>query len=168
MSQHRARSHCRARVNPLSVSLHFLFHPLPLSLPPHRKSGTCSVRQKHKAINVSFSYKIDNYPRFPVFRRFTLTHTFSRHRYTGPPYVKMNGSLRLASKRFPKEWTEHLKGNNYTNTVYACSSLLRKFSQISHIPKKRCANRPCSLRLYVCVACIPCMYALSVIVFLDI
>ena len=51
----------------------------------------------------------------------------------------MNGSLRFASKRFPKEWTEHLKGNNYTNTVYACSSLLRKFSQISHIPKKRCA-----------------------------
>ena len=49
----------------------------------------------------------------------------------------MNGSLRLASKRFPKEWTEHLKGNKYTNTVYACSSLLRKFSQISHIPKKR-------------------------------
>ena len=52
----------------------------------------------------------------------------------------MNGSLRLASKRFPKEWTEHLQGNKYTNTVYACSSLLRKFSQISHIPKKRCAN----------------------------
>ena len=86
-----------------------------------------------------FPYKIDNYLRFPVFRRFTLTHTFSRHRYTGPPYVKMNGSLRLASKRFPKEWTEHLKGNKYTNTVYACSSLLRKFSQISHIPKTRCA-----------------------------
>ena len=52
----------------------------------------------------------------------------------------MNGSLRLASKRFPKEWTEHLKGNNYTNTVYACNSLLSKFSQISHIPKKQCAN----------------------------
>ena len=49
----------------------------------------------------------------------------------------MNGSLRFASKRFPS--IEHLKGNKYTNTVYACSSLLRKFSQISHIPKKRCA-----------------------------
>ena len=51
----------------------------------------------------------------------------------------MNGSLRFASKRFPEAWTAHLKGNKYTNTVYACSSLLRKFSQISHIPKKRCA-----------------------------
>ena len=49
----------------------------------------------------------------------------------------MNGSLRFASKRFPS--IKHLKGNQYTNTVYACSSLLRKFSQISHIPKKRCA-----------------------------
>ena len=51
----------------------------------------------------------------------------------------MNGSLRFASKRFPEAWTAHLKGNKYTNLVYACSSLLRKFSQISHIPKKRCA-----------------------------
>ena len=50
----------------------------------------------------------------------------------------MNGSLRFASKRFPS--IKHLKGNQYTNTVYACSSLLRKFSQISHIPKKRCAS----------------------------
>ena len=51
----------------------------------------------------------------------------------------MNASLRFASKRFPEEWTAHLKGNKYTNTVYACNSLLRKFSQISHIPKNRCA-----------------------------
>ena len=52
----------------------------------------------------------------------------------------MNGSLRFASKRFPEALTAHLKGNKYTNLVYACNSLLRKFSQISHIPKKRCAN----------------------------
>ena len=52
----------------------------------------------------------------------------------------MNGSLRAASGKFPKSWTEHLKGNTYTNLIYACSSLLRKFSQISHIPKKRCAT----------------------------
>jgi hypothetical protein len=51
----------------------------------------------------------------------------------------MNASLRFASKQFPEAWTAHLKGNKYTNTVYACNSLLRKFSQISHIPRKRCA-----------------------------
>ena len=49
----------------------------------------------------------------------------------------MNGSLRFASKRFPEAWTAHLKGNKYTNTVYACNSLLRKFSQISRIPRQR-------------------------------
>ena len=51
----------------------------------------------------------------------------------------MNASLRFASKQFPEAWTAHLKGNKYTNAVYACNSLLRKFSQISHIPRKRCA-----------------------------
>ena len=48
----------------------------------------------------------------------------------------MNGSLCFTSKRFPEAWTAH-KGNRYTNLVYACNSLLRKFSQISHTPKKR-------------------------------
>ena len=66
----------------------------------------------------------------------------------------MNASLRFASKQFPEAWTAHLKGNKYTNTVYACSSLLRKFSQISHIPKKRCAYM---YALYVHDTCMPHM-----------
>ena len=106
-------------MNPPSASL-----PLPppsLSLCPtswvplvkcHSYSGTCNTLSKNP---------------------------HSRGRYTGPPYVKMNGSLRFASKRFPEALTAHLKGNKYTNLVYACNSLLRKFSQISHIPRKRCA-----------------------------
>jgi hypothetical protein len=49
----------------------------------------------------------------------------------------MNGSLRLASNVFPKEWTEHLKNNTYTNLIYAANSLLRKFSEISVIPPGR-------------------------------
>ncbi len=57
--------------------------------------------------------------------------------YTGPLYVKMNGSLRLASKVFPEEWTEHLKNNTYTNLIYACNSLLSKFSEICIIPPGR-------------------------------
>ena len=61
--------------------------------------------------------------------------------YTGPPFVKMNGPLREASGAFPKEWTEHLKGNKYTNTVYACNSMLIKFSQISRIPPRRVVYR---------------------------
>jgi hypothetical protein len=55
--------------------------------------------------------------------------------YTGPLYVKMNGSLRFASKKFGNQ--EHLKGNSYTNLIYACNSLLRKFSEISIIPLGR-------------------------------
>jgi hypothetical protein len=53
----------------------------------------------------------------------------------------MNGSLRAASGKFPKSMTEHLKGNTYTNLIYACNSLLRKFSQISNIPKGRVVYR---------------------------
>ena len=55
--------------------------------------------------------------------------------YTGPLYVKMNGSLRKASKKFGEQ--EHLKGNSYTNLIYACNSFLRKASQMSIIPPKR-------------------------------
>ncbi len=55
--------------------------------------------------------------------------------YTGPLYVKMNGSLRKASKKFGEQ--AHLKGNSYTNLIYACNSLLRKFSEISIIPPDR-------------------------------
>jgi len=55
--------------------------------------------------------------------------------YTGPLYVKMNGSLRKASKKFGEQ--AHLKGNSYTNLIYACNSLLRKFSEISIIPPGR-------------------------------
>ena len=53
----------------------------------------------------------------------------------------MNGSLRAASGKFPASMTEHLKGNTYTNLIYACNSLLRKFSQISNIPKGRVVYR---------------------------
>jgi len=55
--------------------------------------------------------------------------------YTGPLYVKMNGSLRKASQKFGEQ--AHLKGNSYTNLIYACNSLLRKFSEISIIPPDR-------------------------------
>jgi len=55
--------------------------------------------------------------------------------YTGPLYVKMNGSLRKASKKFGEQ--AHLKGNSYTNLVYSANSLLRKFSQICIIPPGR-------------------------------
>jgi len=55
--------------------------------------------------------------------------------YTGPLYVKMNGSLRKASKKFGEQ--AHLKGNSYTNLIYAFNSLLRKFSEISIIPPDR-------------------------------
>jgi hypothetical protein len=55
--------------------------------------------------------------------------------YTGPLYVKMNASLRFASNKFGKQ--EHLKGNSYTNLIYSCSSLLRKFSEICIIPLGR-------------------------------
>ena len=57
--------------------------------------------------------------------------------YTGPLYIKMNGSLRKASKISPKEWTEHLKDNSYTNLIYGANSLLRNFSQICIIPPTR-------------------------------
>ena len=59
--------------------------------------------------------------------------------YTGPLYVKMNGSLRKASKKFGEQ--AHLKGNSYTNLIYACNSLLRKFSEISIIPPGRKVSR---------------------------
>ena len=52
--------------------------------------------------------------------------------YTGPLYVKMNGSLRKASKKFAEQ--EHLNGNLYTNLI---NSFLRKASQMSIIPPKR-------------------------------
>jgi len=55
--------------------------------------------------------------------------------YTGPLHVKMNGSLRKASKKFGTQ--EHHEGNSYTNLIYACNSLLRKFSEISIIPPGR-------------------------------
>jgi hypothetical protein len=55
--------------------------------------------------------------------------------YTGPLHVKMNGSLRKASKKFGTQ--EHPEGNSYTNLIYACNSLLRKFSEISIIPPGR-------------------------------
>jgi ankyrin repeat protein len=59
--------------------------------------------------------------------------------YTGPLYFKMNGSLRFASKKFGNQ--EHLKGNSYTNLIYACASLLHKFSEISIIPPGRMVYR---------------------------
>ena len=49
--------------------------------------------------------------------------------YTGPLFVKMNGSLRKVSGRFPEEMTKHLKGNTYVNLIFACSSGMRKLSQ---------------------------------------
>jgi hypothetical protein len=51
----------------------------------------------------------------------------------------MNGSLRKASQKFGEQ--AHLKGNSYTNLIYACNSLLRKFSEISIIPPDHKASR---------------------------
>ena len=64
-------------------------------------------------------------------------HTYDDIHPSGPLFVKMNGSLRKASGKFPASMTEHLQGNTYTNLIYAANSLLRKFSEISTIPKGR-------------------------------
>lgn len=66
----------------------------------------------------------------------------NRISYTGPLFVKMNCcppvvSLRQARKKFPKEWTENLKHNSYTNLIYEANSLLHKLSQICIIPPGR-------------------------------
>jgi hypothetical protein len=67
--------------------------------------------------------------------------------YTGPLYVKMNGSLRKASKKFAEQ--EHLNGNLYTNLI---NSFLRKASQMSIIPPNRKVYRVGSKMSY-------CQYA---------
>ena len=67
----------------------------------------------------------------------TYIHTYDDIHTSGPLFVKMNGSLRKASGKFPASMTEHLQGNTYTNLIYTANSLLRKFSEISTIPKGR-------------------------------
>ena len=57
--------------------------------------------------------------------------------YTGPGYVKMNGSLRSASGKMPKGMTAHLKGNTYTNSIYLCGSGMKKISRAGRIPRGR-------------------------------
>ena len=57
--------------------------------------------------------------------------------YTGPPFVKLNSALRAASGAFNESMTEHLKGNNYVNSIYAAASGLRKISYLTSIPKNR-------------------------------
>ena len=57
------------------------------------------------------------------------------------------GSLRAASNRFPEKWTEHLKGNKYTNLVYAAGSAVRKLSFVSAIPPARFPLLPPSVYL---------------------
>ena len=73
-----------------------------------------------------------------------------------PPHVRMKfltlrviclGSLRAASNLFPEEWTEHLKGNKYTNLVYAAGSAVRKLSFVSAIPPARFPLLPPSVYL---------------------
>ena len=54
--------------------------------------------------------------------------------YSGPLFVKMNGSLRKVSGKFPEEMTRHLKGNKYVNLIFACSSGMRKLSRASTLP----------------------------------
>ena len=79
----------------------------------------------------------DKFARHPI----SEAEVIAGRGYTGPLFVKMNGSLRAVSGKFPASMTEHLKGNTYTNLIYACNSLLRKFSQISNIPKGRVVYR---------------------------
>ena len=57
--------------------------------------------------------------------------------YTGPAYVKMNSSLRLASEKMPDWMTAHLKGNRYTNIIYLCQSAMLKISRAGRIPRGR-------------------------------
>ena len=57
--------------------------------------------------------------------------------YTGPGYVKMNGSLRSASGKMPEGMTAHLKGNTYTNSIYLCGSGMKKISRAGRIPRGR-------------------------------
>jgi hypothetical protein len=57
--------------------------------------------------------------------------------YTGPPYVKLNASLRAASGAFDEKLSAHLQGNNYVNTIYAAASGLRKLSFLTAIPRTR-------------------------------
>jgi hypothetical protein len=69
--------------------------------------------------------------------RFSRPEVIAVRLYTGPPYVKLNASLRAASGAFDKSLSEHLKGNNYVNTIYAAASGLRKLSFVTSIPKTR-------------------------------
>ena len=80
----------------------------------------------------------------------TYIHTYDDIHTSGPLFVKMNGSLRAASGKFPASMTEHLKGNTYTNLIYAANSLLRKFSEISTIPKGRFALSLARSRNAIC------------------
>ena len=70
-------------------------------------------------------------------RKFTKLEVIAIRLYTGPPYVKLNGSLRASSGFFDSSMTKHLKGNTYVNTIFANASALRKLSSVTSIPKTR-------------------------------
>ena len=70
-------------------------------------------------------------------QRLTEPEVIATRLYTGPGYVKLNASLRMASGRMPEWMTAHLQGNRYTNAIYLCASGMRKIAGASRIPRGR-------------------------------
>jgi hypothetical protein len=94
-----------------------------------------TVLEKKAATEWEMEALLDHFHALFASKPMNESEVIAGRAYTGPLYVKMNGSLRFASKKFGNQ--EHLKGNSYTNLIYACNSLLRKFSEISIIPPGR-------------------------------
>jgi len=80
---------------------------------------------------------LDHFYRKLAVQKMTEPEVIAVRSYTGPLYVKQNGSLRFASGAFPEAMTEHLQGNKYINTIYANSSGMRKMSHANCIPRNR-------------------------------
>jgi ankyrin repeat protein len=98
-----------------------------------------TVLKKKAATEWELEALLDHFHALFASKPINECEVISGRAYTGPLYVKMNGSLRFASKKFGNQ--EHLKGNSYTNLIYACNSLLRKSSEISIIPPGRTVFR---------------------------
>jgi len=100
-----------------------------------------TVLQERAATELELEALLDHFHAKFALHPISEVEVIAGRGYTGPLFVKMNGSLRAASGKFPANMTQHLKGNTYTNLIYACNSLIRKFSQISNIPKGRVVYR---------------------------
>ena len=89
------------------------------------------------AVKIDVETLLDYFHEKLAKRKFTRLEIIAVRLYTGPPYVKLNGSLRASSGAFDPGMTKHLKGNKYVNTIFANASALRKLSFVTSIPKTR-------------------------------